>query len=71
MPPDNGGKLARAYAGPPPRWLSNAKHQQSSGGACRFATVQFSVVGATSRAIAFAAVHVQFAPPTVHKSVVL
>ena len=32
-------------------------------------TVQFSVAGATSRRIAFPAVHVQFAPTTVHKSV--
>ena len=30
-----------------------------------------SVVGETSRTIAFSAVHVQFAPPTVHRSVVL
>jgi hypothetical protein len=29
------------------------------------------VVGATSRTIAFPAVHVRFAPLTVHKSVVL
>jgi hypothetical protein len=35
------------------------------------ATVQFSVVGATSRTIAFPAVHVQFALPTVYKLVVL
>jgi PAS domain len=35
------------------------------------ATVQFSVVGATSRRVAFPAVHVQFAPPAVHKSVLL
>ena len=31
-------------------------------------TVQFTVVGAIGRRIAFPAVHVQFAPPTVHKS---
>jgi hypothetical protein len=31
-------------------------------------TVQFSVVGAVSRTIAFPAVHVEFAWPTVHKS---
>jgi len=70
MPADNGGKLARAQ-GPLPHWLSNAEHQQSSGGARRNPTVQFSVVGAISRTIAFPAVHVRFAPPTVHKSVVL
>jgi hypothetical protein len=35
------------------------------------ATVQFSMVGATGRTIAFPAVHAQFAPLTVHKSVVL
>ena len=32
------------------------------------ATVQFSVVGATSRKSDFATVHVRFAPPIVHKS---
>jgi hypothetical protein len=37
----------------------------------RGASVQFSVVSATSRTIAFPAVHVQFAPPPVHISDVL
>jgi hypothetical protein len=37
----------------------------------RSATVQFSVVGANGRTIAFPAVHVQFAPLTVYKSDVL
>ena len=37
----------------------------------RSATVQFSMVGATRRTIAFPAVHVYFAPPTVHKLVLL
>jgi hypothetical protein len=37
----------------------------------REATVRFSVVGATGRTIAFPDVHVRFAPPTVHRSVVL
>jgi hypothetical protein len=32
-------------------------------------SVQFSVVGATSRTVTFPAVHVQFAPLTVHKQV--
>jgi hypothetical protein len=35
------------------------------------ATVQFTVVGATSGTIAFSGVPTRFATPTVHKSVVL
>jgi hypothetical protein len=45
-------------------------HVAARGGAFG-ATVQFSVAGAIIRRVAFPALHVQFAPPTVQRSVVL
>ena len=50
---------------------SSLRERSSALGGRRGMTVQFTVVGAIGRRIAFPAVHVQFAPPTVHKSDVL
>jgi hypothetical protein len=50
-------------------------NQSGAGSASRYAwisaTVQFTVVGAHIWTVAFPAVHVGFASPTVYKSVVL
>ena len=55
----------------PPSAGGLAFAQRRVGRAGQPSTVRFSVVGATSRTIAFPAVHVQFASSTVHRSVLL